>query len=257
MKKLPCIFILLLTLSAHSQNPIPNPGFETWVDYGPYEDPQGWSSLNEFTWPFNGVTVKKDSATQSGVLSVKLITIGQNNTSIPGVLCTGTLTFSNSSCSGGFPVSLPAATFEGFYKYLPETGDSCLMFAMLTKWNTAISKRDTVAVVSFNAVPVSNYTFFSKPFNYNSSEIPDSGQVYLSSTINLLASIPGSVLVVDDLSFSGIVGMMRSLPRRKIFLTLLMNFYNYKFLLHFMRSIEVFDYLGGKIKVLASSLHWN
>src|SRR5262245_34668251 len=105
MKRIACIILVGLALSVHAQNPVPNPGFDNWIDYGPYEDPEGWNSFNEFTWPFGAVTVKKDSGTQSGVLSVKLVTIGHNNTVIPGVLCTGLASFSDASCSGGFPVN--------------------------------------------------------------------------------------------------------------------------------------------------------
>src|ERR1043165_1935531 len=175
MKKLLFGFIFTSSLFAAAQNPIPNPGFESWIDYGPYEDPQSWNSFNQSTWPLGAVTVKKDSATHSGIFSVKLVTLGHNNTVIPGVLCTGVVAFSDASCSGGFPVTLPFANFTGFYKYLPVPGDSCLMFAMLTKWNEINGMRDTIAVATFFGQSVSTYTFFSIPFSYQSAELPDSG----------------------------------------------------------------------------------
>lgn len=207
MKKLSCTLILFWSLYVHSQNPVPNPGFETWIDYGPYEDPDSWNSFNESTWPFGGVTAKKDSGTHSGALAVKLITIGHNNTIIPGVLCTGSLSFADASCSGGFPVNIPYANFTGFYKYLPVSGDSSVMFAMLTKWNTISGARDTIADATLLGELEDNYTYFSIPFNYHSAETPDSGQIVLSSTKYLFNATPGSFLIVDDLAFSGVVGI--------------------------------------------------
>ncbi|HYV93363.1 MAG TPA: T9SS type A sorting domain-containing protein [Chitinophagales bacterium] len=255
MKKLLCGFIFSGSLSAYSQNPVPNPGLEAWVDFGPYEDPQWWGSLNEFTWPFGGVSVKKDSGTHSGVLAVKLISIGHNNTTLPGVMCTGTLTFSNASCKGGFPATLPFANFAGFYKYLPEPGDSCLLYAMLTKWNTVNSKRDTVAVAVFSAQPVANYTFFSIPFHYYSAQVPDSGQIILSSTIYLLAAIDGSVLIIDDLAFTGIVGIdeITSVPV-KIYPDPANEFLHCQIPppLH-AHDVDVFDCLGRKVQSVSLS----
>ncbi|MEO5675626.1 MAG: T9SS type A sorting domain-containing protein [Chitinophagales bacterium] len=205
-----CTVLLSIFSFLHAQNPVPNSSFETWIDYGYYENPESWGTVNEFTWPFGGnspFTVKKDSNSNGGVLAVKMVTIGYNNLAIPAVMCTGKISFSNFSCTGGFPISSGYANFSGYFKYSPFEDDTCVLFAMLTKWDAANSKRDTVAVSTFFAGSTPNYSYFSDSFNYHIAEIPDSAQVILSTTKNVFGAPLGSILLVDDISFSDAVGI--------------------------------------------------
>ena len=123
MEKLFTIFMMVMVCAVtNAQNPVPNSGFETWIQYATYEEPQSWGTVNDDTWTFGGnspFTVKKDSNSHDGALAAKLVRIGHNNQVFPAVMCTGEISFSNFSCTGGFPVSAGYSHFSGYFKYSP------------------------------------------------------------------------------------------------------------------------------------------
>lgn len=243
-------FMLMCYSSAYGQNPVPNGGFETWVINAPFwEDPTFWESTNYLTSGFNATVVKKDSSTQGGFLAAHMATIGHNNQQILAAMCTGSIIYP-ATCVGGFPADFPYGRLEGFYKYAPGVNDSCVVFAMLTRWNEAVDQRDTIAVAAFFGDTALSYTFFSTPFHYHMAGVPDSGQVIISTTKKISAPPSGSVLLIDDISFAGTVGIdeLPSVPV-KIFPNPANEFCRLQIPVTMHASdVEFFDLLGRKIE---------
>jgi hypothetical protein len=191
-----------------AQNPVPNPGFETWIEVnGLYEEPEGWGSQNPYTWSFV-FTVSKDQSSFSGDYAVKIATKGHNNTFITGILCSGVLNVSDFSCKGGFPVDYRWGYFSGYFKYAHDSADVCMMKALMWKWNTSTLSRDTVATAVFYGDNISGeYEPFGVPFEYKSADVPDSAMIVIAATDSLFSAPIGSVLLVDDIAFSGSIGI--------------------------------------------------
>ena len=208
MKKAILLLFSLLNiyLAAQSQNPVLNPGFESWIDNGVWEDPEFWGTPNPTTFVF-AITVQMDSDAYEGNLAARLTSKGQGSTEVPGVMCTGILDVFANTCDGGFAVDKAYLYFTGYYKYAPIPGDSCYMKAILWKWNETMGQRDTVATAVFMNDSVDQYTQFIADFQYLSAEIPDSGQVIVSTTRNVLTPPIGSILLVDKIEFTNTVGM--------------------------------------------------
>jgi hypothetical protein len=252
MKKLMtlCSLFFACHLSSPAQNPVPNPSFETWETIVPpyWEDPVGWESTNSLTSGFSATNVKMDSSAHTGVLAAHLATIGHNNQQVIAAMCTGEIIYPY-SCSGGFAVSVSYESLEGYYKYGPGVGDSCLVFAMLTKWNEVNDHRDTVAIATFYGDSANSYTLFSTPFNYYIEENPDSAQIIIATSNDSLTPPGGSILLVDDIAFTGSVGIKEiiSVPVK-----IIPNPANETVQLKippemYAGNAAVFDYLGRKV----------
>ncbi len=207
---LPLISLLFFKVTL-AQNPVPNPSFESWVGSGAYEEPEFWGTQNAYTGDFGLSTVTKDSSAHSGNLAARIVTKGHNNTFITGIICTGVVKASDFSCVGGFPANFRFAYFSGYFKYSPSldsgTNDLCMMTAWMWKWNDVTNKRDTVAVASFKGGSAADYVLFIAPFEFKTAETPDSAVIYIASTDSILNAPVGSVLLLDDVAFTGSVGI--------------------------------------------------
>jgi hypothetical protein len=204
MKKvLFCTFMIaLLCFSGISQNPIPNPDFENWIDDN---KPNSWYGLVfDIMGIFQIHTLSKTADAQSGnfaalIESQDITLLG----TIPGMaslaevnfdLLAGGITFTNA----GAPISVRPTQISGYYKYLGVNGDTAVIAAFFTKWNSTLGQRDTLGVGGFmtNSV-VSTYTPFS--FNISLAESPDSMNIMFISSGGF-APQTGSALYIDNLS---------------------------------------------------------
>jgi len=204
MKKiLFCLFfIACLGFSGISQNPIPNAGFENWIDDN---KPNSWYGLVfDIMGIFQIHTLSRTTDAQAGnfaaLIESKDITLLGT---IPGIaslaqidfsLLGGGLTFTNA----GAPINVRPTQVSGYYKYLGVNGDTAIIAAIFTKWNSTLGQRDTLGMGGFmtNSV-VSTYTPFS--FNINLSQSPDSMNILLVSSAGFAPQV-GSALYVDNLS---------------------------------------------------------
>jgi hypothetical protein len=171
------------------------------------------------------ITCEKTSDAYSGAYAAKLIShpmaLGEQITIfIPGMLGTAVMDDPNvraiigNPCAGCKPLH-----FKGYYKYTPVGSDSCIMLAVVTRWNTELGKRDTIgagAVLQREAVSV--YTPFDVALSYFSAESPDtlsflmvaSAGINLSNFMGCQGQV-GSALYVDDLSLDYPAGFEQSL----------------------------------------------
>ncbi len=232
MKRKLTFTLVLLCLFAfgYSQNGIQGGGFESWkkVDKLPnshyYEPDNSWfSTLNILdTIPTPpGITAYPCDTVHGGLHSARVITrkIDVLSIVIPGVIGTIKIKWSNSSAILGMPYpygdSIPKI-FSGFYKFYPLANDSAAAVILLSKWNNATHRRDTIAYdrLVFRGT-VSDFTEFSTPVTYlKTATTPDSLTILLLSCAgfnarNMFGSVGtvGTQAIFDDVSLTGVNGI--------------------------------------------------
>ncbi len=211
-------------LSTAGMAQLPTLDFESWTSQaGPpaYNDPLGWATVNILSNALlggNPVTVFRESTNPHGGMYCMRITSAALTSNpapadIPdtvGLALTGTITlFPTQGIFPGFAYSARPANISAYMRYTPApSGDTCLFFAALTKWNG--TSRDTIGVAgTVIGTTVSNWTLYNMPFVYNpafAAVQPDSFVVVCSSTDDLFPKTNSSMFV-DDISLNGWVGM--------------------------------------------------
>jgi hypothetical protein len=203
------IAILSVFISVINYAQIPNTGFEAWTNNGAYETPDNWDNLNQMTNNSGIYTCIKGTPGYSGTsylfLSSKAIA---GKGIIPGIAICGKIDTVTYKPKSGFQFALRPQYLSYYMQYMPaDPADSSNIKVLLTKWNSSLLQRDTVAFGAsyFNGMAHSwfnNGTFL----NYKSGENPDSAIIVISSS----SSVPknGSYIYVDNLQFIGnVVGI--------------------------------------------------
>lgn len=203
----------------------PDMGFETWHVIAPPfangEDPNGWASLNAL----NGLTatptsVTKETATPAvGTTTAKVTTVRIQGATIPspyggtldtaGILAIGSVAIASPpKINYGFTYSTRSAMLTFKSKSAPMPGDSCFVLAYLTKWNSTLGKRDTIASGKYatgaitTSYATNTITMAYKPAF--ATVLPDTQQVFVSSSIySHNGAKEGSIFWIDDLAWSG------------------------------------------------------
>lgn len=214
MKKFTLGFLTLVTFGASAQAPL-NPGFENWendtIDATVItSNPVDWNTSNNLLLQLPGgigsanVTQETTMANvHSGTSAAKLSTLNLGFFMASGVLTTGDIAYVNNNfaISGGQPYTSRPGTLSGWFKYTPVGVDSCRVYAVLTKWNTATSSRDTIgATIWHNSAAVNTYTMFQAPIAYQSTEDPDTLLVVALSSAGMISGGTNSTLWIDDVN---------------------------------------------------------
>lgn len=185
-EKLWVLMFLLIGGVAHPQtNPIPNPGFENWTA----GSPDHWIANNV---PGFATPITQSSNAHSGSLAVRGEVVSFAGLPYPPYLQ-----------SEKFPVNHRYARLTGFYQFQPQGNDSLGILIILFKNGMGIG-----GGVSVLGGSTSGYVQFTAPIQYNTSEVPDSAQVFIvvgDTTIN--AGTIGSYFLMDDLALEGTVGI--------------------------------------------------
>jgi hypothetical protein len=212
MKK---IFTLIAAfgISASAFAQIPNPSFESWTTSGSADNPDGWGNLNGTTGSFSIYTCEKGtSGAPDGSAFIKLTSKSALTMVAPGVAVTGTLAVDLAAMtfdiSGGFPHSTRSANLTGKWQHMGGTAaDHGRIIIAFSKWNTATSSRDTVALSDTTLTGMAmSWEDFTIPIKYLSASLtPDTGTIVLLSSADPTAAVNSSYLWVDKLAFSGTV----------------------------------------------------
>ncbi|MBC8320204.1 MAG: T9SS type A sorting domain-containing protein [Bacteroidetes bacterium] len=217
MKNIFIVVILIGLGSITSAQTLPNAEFQSWVDYGIYEEPEFWSTPNPFTAlpPIFVITVSKSHDAFSGDYSVKLETkdVLGGTYQAPGLITLAqfSIDFINLSfnISGGLALQENVSKLTGMYKYQGAEGDS----ASVLIYNF---KRDEEGVIDTIGYGLSylHDTAIWTPFTVNmenlNNNIPDTFNVIIMSS----AMTPnfefhsGSVLYVDSLAIETNTGVI-------------------------------------------------
>jgi hypothetical protein len=216
-------FILKITTGAYGQTVVPNGGFETWINYGNYENPQYWDTPNQEleSIPFFGTSVvTKSTDSEEGSYSAKLETkhIVILPLNIPGFITLGNLTIDlntlSYSVTGGVPINDNPTHLLGFYKYYPQGGDSCLIGIALYK--TIGNVTDTIGYAYFSTHnTVNDWTPFSAWINYDTVATPDTMNIIALSSAQDTATA-GTILYVDNITLDYTLGVEHQDPQAGI-----------------------------------------
>lgn len=196
---------------------IPNGGFEDWWNYPNtiYETPRGWTNndllFQHFDPGYKGVTTIRTTRSHSGKYALQMgVAIDHGDTVNGGIYSAGTmdslLKVIYHTSAAGFKCSQKYATFTGYYIFEHAPGDTAVFGAILTRWNWAIRKRDTIVNSILRIGDThSDYVPFVVPLKYRrKNEIPDTAfiSIGIQSEYKNAEKI-GTSLIIDDLKFSG------------------------------------------------------
>ena len=204
MKKLITFFtVIIISTTAFAQ--IPNGGFDTWTNTSGYNMPTGWDNLNPMTSPMSVYTCTKGTP---GVVGSGYLELNTQNVSgmgvMPGVAVSGKMDMMSFTALSGFPYAMRPTQLTGSWQYMASGSDMGFISVLLTKWNIAMSKRDTVSYTIQNlSGMMMSWAPFTINLTYMSTSVPDSAIIILSAS-NLVFPVAGSMLNVDNLALAGV-----------------------------------------------------
>lgn len=191
-----------------------NGGFENWITTSGMLEPSGWQTLNFLSVFVNPLSAFKAAGIDkhSGNYALKLQTVFLQHNPAPNILpdttggaFTGKVIVSPLSIKLGIPYTARPEKLEFWAKYIPVGNDIAGAFVLLQKWNG--TGHDTIAYNDINFGSTSTYTLFQMNLNYHSTALPDTVTIGFSSSYVKLKARVGSTLYVDDVAFTGWVGI--------------------------------------------------
>jgi hypothetical protein len=202
MKPRYLLCFLLLASAWNAKTQIPNSGFETWTNMGTYTNPESWGTLNN-KWASSGIfTATEGTPGNPGNSYLKLTSRLIGPWVRNGVAVSGVLDSMNLVPISGFAFSGQPAAFTGQWQHMIFGSTQGSITVVLTKWNTALNKRDTLAKAYHELEGMAmSWEAFSIPFQYDSFDLPDSCIIFMKAS----GSTPEAddYLWLDDLAFSG------------------------------------------------------
>jgi hypothetical protein len=206
MKPTFLLFLILFVCATAMRAQIPNSGFEVWNASGNCLQPLGWACINDWL----GDTQNCYSMSQSddhypvsvGSYSIKI----ENTPSVfPDLGAAGLVWTGDSSGFGtdqpAFPIIGHPTSLRGYYKFLPENGDTMDIHFALYKNGVEVTSGRLVS-----STAVTNWTSFK--IQVSSPDYPeaDSARIMMSSFNAEGEMVYGnSVLYVDNLSFDNLI----------------------------------------------------
>ena len=199
------ILVLALAIASASSATaqIPNGGFENWDDHGAYMEPAGgWLTYNDIvTAAGPWITVERGAPGALGNYYASITSRVFPDTSISSSVLQGWLSLNGFSYTGR-----PAA-LTGQWQYGIQPSDTAEVLVLLARWNSS-GDAELVAEGSLEVTgSLSGWHPLSVPLTYHSTEAPDSAYIQFSASKELGASVDGSFLKIDDLAFTGSVGV--------------------------------------------------
>jgi hypothetical protein len=206
MKRLPLFLLILIAIAIKSQAQIPNNGFENWTSSGICLQPEGWACINDWmgsTENCYSMSLSSDHYPASvGNYSIKI----ENTISIWPDYGAGGLVWTGDSTGFGtdgpaFPITGHPTSLCGYYKFLPEFGDTMdIHFAFYKNGFEVTGGR------LLSNVLATEWTSFNIPVSDPGYLEADSARIMLSSFFaDHMILYGNSVLYVDNLSFDNLI----------------------------------------------------
>lgn len=204
MKQKLLILFATAISACYANAQILNSGFENWST----TEPNSWVTTNGLMILGNAQSVFKTTDSHSDSFACEMrSTIVANKP--PGVYVpdyVGSIFIGKQigiKSVRGTPYKNKPNSFEFWFKYSSTTGDSATALILLTKYNTTLSKTDTIAIGGFyNSTSLSTYTKAILNLTYLSTETPDTA-VIVFSAITSSSKNAGSIFKIDDMAFTG------------------------------------------------------
>lgn len=251
------IFTCCFFYHLNAQN-IPNGNFENWTG----TRPTSWETTNGLmSAPFNNPqTIFQSTDAYSGTYACEIQT-KKMRSKPAGVFIPD---YAGSMFVGrqisirsipGFAFAERPNKMQFYYKFNARNNDSATIRLLLTRWNTAENKRDTLAS-NFNYLldSVNVYTKKEIILNYlDTLQTPDTAIIFITSATSF-AQAEGAKLLIDELKFSGgTVGLNN--PKQALKIEVYPNPSTGVFNLNFgsnqnmerIESIEILDSVGKKV----------
>jgi Secretion system C-terminal sorting domain len=210
------IFTTILTFAtamfAFAQNPastVLTTNFD--AAFGGSVNPTGWISANLTT----ADVVKATAPGYGGSVSAAKIETKTINTlfglplppeipGVSGIMLSGTIGVVGTTIKvkQGVPYTSKPEGMVYFTKYAPVNTDTAFAYLMLTKWNAALHKTDTIGLTADTiSSAITDWTKRIVPIHYlNNVDSPDTMVVLFSSSSRNAAQL-GTVLYVDEIIF--------------------------------------------------------
>jgi hypothetical protein len=223
MKKIYILIFISLFVYAIQAQELTNPGFESWENFGSYEEPVGWHTPNPFTSLIGAITVTKSDDAAAGMYSAKLesilIEFGPLKYNVPGLVTyadfdvdfvSGDFTF-----GGGLYMPFPVQSLSGKYKYMSVEDDTASVI-IYSYAHPEGEPMDTIGIGYGFKGAAAEWTDFMVPMFPLNDHTPDTFNVLLMSTntFNIDSVTPGSILYVDELSIETSVGIFNLTGRQ-------------------------------------------
>ncbi len=204
MKKtlLSIVSVVLLSVTAIAQ--IPNSGFENWTTVGSYVNPTGWGTMNNTTTTYSLFTATTGTPGSPGTSYLKLTSKTTGTMVTNGIAVSGVLDSVNMKAKSGFPFTMQPVSLTGKWQHMIYGSSQGSIKAVLTKWNTGLNKRDTIATAAQTLAGMAmSWANFTINFTYLSGAAPDSCIIELKAS----GSNPtnNDYLWVDNFAFAGSV----------------------------------------------------
>jgi hypothetical protein len=172
--------------SVYTQEVVPNGSFENWTGY----NPDGWIGL--FNSPDFQNVFESDDA-QNGSHSVELKVVFYPLLS--------TYVYSSLTVLDYFPVTSRPGALNGYFKGTAAGNDSLTVIISMSKDGNPIGYG-----FFFTNQDASDWTSFSMPITYYTTETPNEGYIYIFAGQSY-ASTDGTDYFIDNLTFSGPAGI--------------------------------------------------
>jgi hypothetical protein len=160
--------------------------------------------MNNTTAASGFYTAIKGVPGDPGATYLRLVSQSDGRSVINGIAVSGILDSISQTPKSGFPFSQRPQSFTGNWEYMRYGPAPGSISALLTKWNSSLHKRDTIALAIDSLTGmVMSWASFTFDFVYRSGNFPDSCIIILKSS----GAIPyqSDYLLVDNLAFSGSV----------------------------------------------------
>jgi hypothetical protein len=196
MKHLLLFAASLLTVPVLHAQTVPNGGFENWNTLT-YENPQYYISSNSDVFRMNlPSNVTKVTDPQQGTFALRMETVSNGTDTMFGYFVNG----DPASTEGGIPYTQHPITLTGYYKCNVMPGDTALVVVVFKQGGVVLSEDIAIFTGSQSA-----YTQFTVPLTIPPLSNPDTVIIGgASSNAFSVQGIPGSMLQLDNLSFTGV-----------------------------------------------------
>ena len=219
------LLFFILTLWIKPVIAQPNAGFEDWIPEFTYEVPESWQTFNflSLSSPPNPISAFKAIGLDkhSGNYALKLKSVHLNNNVLPdtfqlgdldvgdtlGGTFIGKINLSPVSFIYGFPYTERPAKLEFWAKYNPVGNDTAGALVFMKRSSNGL---DSIGYAELKITATAVYTLFELPITYLSNEYPDSATIVFLSSRSGVTAREGSTLFVDDVKFTGSVGISQN-----------------------------------------------
>jgi hypothetical protein len=211
---------ILVSILAFAAGPamaqIPNASFEQWSDQGGYSEPDGWITYNDVNTPQGYfTTVEPGSPGAAGSIYAWI----QSRTTQSGSVIQGWMSAAPAGhgAPAGFAYAARPAEFTGQWQYGIQPGDTARILVSLA--HTVAGTRELIAAGELDVTgDLDAWSAFSVPLTYFNNTFPDTAYIEFTASKEFSSPVAGSFLKVDDLAFTGWVGLAERNANTKLIL---------------------------------------